>query len=90
MQGVNQQGARTPLYASKYSTTSQTAAIAVGISLPRNIIGQIDADRGDISRSRFLLRIIERVYFKTNLSQDERESFANDYDDIQEIGKQDV
>lgn len=89
MEGVSQQDEHTPLSISKY-TTSQRAAIAIGISLPRNILGQIDADRGDISRSRFLLRIIERVYYKTNLSQDERESSANDYNDIQERGKQDV
>jgi hypothetical protein len=35
-------------------------SIAVGISLPRKIMSQIDCQRGDISRSRFLLRLIER------------------------------
>lgn len=36
--------------------------IAVGISLPRNIISKIDSDRGDISRSKYLLRILEKTY----------------------------
>ena len=35
--------------------------IAVGISLPRKI-KKIDVERGDISRSRYLLRLLERTY----------------------------
>jgi len=35
-------------------------SIAVGISLPKKIMSQIDSERGDVSRSRFLLRLIER------------------------------
>jgi metal-responsive CopG/Arc/MetJ family transcriptional regulator len=31
----------------------------VGISLPKELMAQIDSERGDISRSRFLLRLIE-------------------------------
>jgi metal-responsive CopG/Arc/MetJ family transcriptional regulator len=61
MQGLNQQDRQTHSSIPKHST-SHTAAIAVGISLPRNILGKIDEDRGDVSRSRFLLRIIERAY----------------------------
>lgn len=38
------------------------SSIAVGISLPRDIITKIDRERGDISRSRYLLRIVQRVY----------------------------
>ena len=34
-------------------------SISVGISLPKKIMSQIDSDRGDISRSRFLLRLLE-------------------------------
>jgi len=86
MQGLNQEDGRTHLSIPKYST-SQTTAIAVGISLPRNILGKIDADRGDISRSRFLLRIIERVYNTT--PQDEKVSSLNDCNKIQEA-EQDV
>jgi metal-responsive CopG/Arc/MetJ family transcriptional regulator len=35
--------------------------ISVGISLPRKIMKKIDVERGDISRSRYLLRL-ERTY----------------------------
>lgn len=38
------------------------SSIAVGLSLPRDIITKIDRERGDISRSRYLLRIVQRVY----------------------------
>jgi metal-responsive CopG/Arc/MetJ family transcriptional regulator len=37
-------------------------SISVGISLPKKIMSQIDAERGDVSRSRFLLRKIEGTY----------------------------
>jgi hypothetical protein len=36
--------------------------ISVGISLPRKIMEKIDDERGDISRSRYLLRLLERTY----------------------------
>jgi len=35
---------------------------ATGLSLPADLMKKIDTDRGDISRSRFLLRLIEQVY----------------------------
>jgi hypothetical protein len=38
--------------------------IAVGISLPKEIIKKIDMERGDICRSRYLLRMLERLYVK--------------------------
>lgn len=87
MQGVNQEDGQTHLSISKYPT-SQTTAIAVGISLPRNILGKIDADRGDVSRSRFLLRIIERVY--NTYHQDEKLPSLNNCDKIQEGTGSDV
>jgi metal-responsive CopG/Arc/MetJ family transcriptional regulator len=31
----------------------------IGISLPENVIQEIDMRRGDIARSRFILRLIE-------------------------------
>jgi len=37
-------------------------SIPVGISLPQDIITKIDAQRDDISRSRWVLRLLERVY----------------------------
>ena len=41
--------------------------IAVGISLPKKIMSQIDSERGDVSRSRFLLRLIERQSTVSNV-----------------------
>jgi hypothetical protein len=40
--------------------------IAVGISLPKKIMSQIDSERGDVSRSRFL-RLIERQRMVSNV-----------------------
>ena len=37
-------------------------SIAVGISLPKSIISMIDTERGDIPRSQYLLRILEKTY----------------------------
>ena len=37
---------------------------AAGISIPTDLLSKIDKDRGDISRSRFIVRIIEQAYFK--------------------------
>jgi hypothetical protein len=42
--------------------------IGVGVSMPKNIVSKIDAERGDISRSRFLLRLLEKVYANTSPS----------------------
>ena len=33
--------------------------VGVGVSFPKNIIKKIDSTRGDVSRSRYLLRILE-------------------------------
>jgi hypothetical protein len=35
---------------------------STGLSLPIELLRKIDAERGDISRSRFLLRLLERAY----------------------------
>ena len=35
---------------------------ATGISLPNELMQKIDADRGDIPRSRYILRILEKIY----------------------------
>ena len=37
-------------------------SIAVGISLPTKIIEKIDAERGDVSRSRYVLKMIKKFY----------------------------
>jgi len=36
--------------------------VAVGISLPTKLMEKIDVDRGDIPRSRYVLRILEKQY----------------------------
>jgi hypothetical protein len=36
--------------------------LVLGISLPKQIVGQIDSERGDVPRSRYLSRILERQY----------------------------
>ncbi|HET7149223.1 MAG TPA: hypothetical protein VFI73_12065 [Candidatus Nitrosopolaris sp.] len=41
----------------------QHAYEQVGISFPRNILLKIDHDRGDISRSRYILRLIEHTTY---------------------------
>ena len=38
---------------------------ATGLSLPSEVIIKIDKDRGDIPRSRYILRILERTYLNT-------------------------
>jgi hypothetical protein len=35
---------------------------STGLSLPNDLIHRIDNDRGDVSRSRYLLRLLEKVY----------------------------
>ncbi len=37
-------------------------SIAIGISLPKKVMEKIDVDRGDIPRSRYVLRILEKQY----------------------------
>jgi metal-responsive CopG/Arc/MetJ family transcriptional regulator len=42
---------------------------SVGISLPEEMLSKIDRERGDIPRSRYLLRILERAYSPENKQQ---------------------
>ena len=39
-----------------------TSVSQLGISLPTEIITQTDAERGDIPRSRYILRILQNTY----------------------------
>lgn len=32
------------------------------INLPEKLVKKIDKDRGDVSRSRFILRLLEKTY----------------------------
>ena len=52
-------------------TVSMQDSIAVGVSLPKEIITKIDHDRGDISRSRYMLRLLERIYESQESAQDQ-------------------
>jgi hypothetical protein len=44
-----------------YKKPEKIGVRTTGISLPDNVIKTIDSQRGDISRSKFILRIIEKV-----------------------------
>ena len=37
-------------------------SIPIGISLRKSILERLDADRHDTSRSRYILRLIEKAY----------------------------
>jgi hypothetical protein len=36
--------------------------IPIGISFPKEVISRIDSERGDVPRSRYILRIVETQY----------------------------
>ena len=36
--------------------------IVIGISLPQELLAKVDGERGDVSRSRFLQRLVEQAY----------------------------
>jgi hypothetical protein len=36
--------------------------VSAGISLPHELMMKIDDDRGDVSRSKYILRIIQKNY----------------------------
>ena len=42
---------------------------SAGISIPTNLLSKIDKDRGDISRSRYIVRIIEQGIFQKRRNQ---------------------
>ena len=37
-------------------------SVPVGVSLPKKLMARIDMERGDVNRSRFLLRLVEKAY----------------------------
>jgi metal-responsive CopG/Arc/MetJ family transcriptional regulator len=47
-------------------------SIAVGVSLPREIITRIDNERGDVSRSRYVLRMVQKVYKDTSSGEGQK------------------
>jgi metal-responsive CopG/Arc/MetJ family transcriptional regulator len=50
--------------------------ISVGISFPKNVLTKIDSERGDVPRSRYLLRVLENA-----LRSEEKEKSKKNYDD---------
>jgi hypothetical protein len=60
-------------YTSMTSSTIVAATVdmtvKLGITLPKSIIQKIDNKRGDIARSRYIRRAIER-YLVSNISKD--------------------
>lgn len=48
--------------------------IGVGVSMSKNILSKIDAERGDVPRSRFLLRLLEKVYANTSIETENNEA----------------
>lgn len=40
----------------------RTKSVVFGISLPSDVMHRVDIARGDIPRSRYLLRLIEKVH----------------------------
>ena len=44
----------------------------LGISLPQEILLRIDKDRGDIPRSKFLVKLIELAYNTNKIKPQER------------------
>jgi hypothetical protein len=55
---------------STISKLSKRYQICKGISLSPKIWSQIDKDKGDISRSRFIQRLIEKAYSTGSLVMD--------------------
>lgn len=48
------------------------ASIVLGISFDEELIKKIDRDRGDVSRSRFIRRLIEEAYKAREAREKER------------------
>ena len=43
---------------------SQCHSKSKGISIPEDLLSKIDEDRGYVPRSRFIVRIMEQLYFE--------------------------
>ena len=44
----------------------------IGVSIPKDLIQKIDADRGDINRSRYIRRLVETAYVAKESQQIDR------------------
>jgi metal-responsive CopG/Arc/MetJ family transcriptional regulator len=45
-------------------------SVNITLSFPENMIRRIDKDRGDINRSKFVLRLLEKVYTSKKVEQE--------------------
>jgi hypothetical protein len=50
-----------------YKITMLKKVIPPGLSLPIELMRQIDSERGDIPRSRYVLRILQRQYLSKQI-----------------------
>ena len=58
------------------SSAHMQEIISVGISFPKNVLTRIDSKRGDVPRSRYLLRVIEKA-----LQREEKEEWQRNCDE---------
>jgi metal-responsive CopG/Arc/MetJ family transcriptional regulator len=59
----------TSMTSSTIAAATMDMTVKLGITLPKSIIQKIDNKRGDIPRSRYIRRVIER-YLGNNSSKD--------------------
>lgn len=45
-------------------------AVNITLTLPEKVISRIDKDRGDINRSKFVLRLLEKAYTNKKTEQE--------------------
>ena len=45
-----------------YRSAVMAESITIGVSIPKNLLVKVDQDRCDVSRSRFLQRLVEQAY----------------------------
>jgi hypothetical protein len=55
--------------------------ISTGISFRKEIIYKIDAERGDVPRSKYLQRILDRYYYQTQEPQKDKKNDDLDLSD---------
>jgi metal-responsive CopG/Arc/MetJ family transcriptional regulator len=58
-------------------------SVAVGISLPTKLMKKIDVERGDVPRSRYVLRILEKQYTLEGKNVVERGSLDREFGTLQ-------
>jgi hypothetical protein len=64
-----------------YNITILKKVIPTGLSLPIELMWQIDSERGDISRSRYVLRILQRQYLSKQIR--DKDSLDSKFETLQ-------